>query len=126
MVSTLKLDSRFNKAAGAVTTAIVLFTPALVYAVSSIRDVCDLLRPLDNIGRLVSYLVGIIAALVILYSGFLFLTAAGNEDRLKSAKGYLLYGLIGIAVGLLAFNATAIVSSVVGGGNFEVQCPSLR
>ena len=95
-------------------------------SVSSVRTVCDLLTPLSNVGRLVSYLVGVIATVIILYAGFLFLTAAGSEDTMKKAKGYLLYGLVGIAVGLLAFNAAPIVSSLVGGGSFETTCPNLR
>lgn len=112
----------------AIGTAIVLALPTLTAAqtVSSVRTVCDLLTPLSNVGRLASYIVGVIAILVILYAGFLFLTAAGNEDTMKKAKGYLLYGLIGIAVGLLAFNAAPIVSSVIGGGSFESTCVNPR
>ena len=39
-----------------------------------------------------------IIALVIIYSGFLFVTAQGNEEKLRTAKRALLWSIIGAAV----------------------------
>lgn len=45
-----------------------------------------------------------IVVIYIIYAGFLFVTAQGNETQLSKAKNALLYGLIGgaIVVGALA------------------------
>ncbi|PIT90871.1 hypothetical protein COU17_03425 [Candidatus Kaiserbacteria bacterium CG10_big_fil_rev_8_21_14_0_10_49_17] len=39
-----------------------------------------------------------IAALFIIYAGFLFVTAQGSEEKLKNAKSTFLWTLVGIAV----------------------------
>ncbi len=56
--------------------------------------------------------VGIpIVALAIIYSGFLFVTASGNSEKLKSAKKTLLYTLIGAA---LLLGSLVIAQSIKG------------
>lgn len=59
-------------------------------------------------------IVGIFAILMILYAAFLFLTSAGNEERVGTAKKTLLYGVIGIAVAILAYVAVGFISNLVG------------
>src|ERR1035437_5737803 len=44
-----------------------------------------------------------IVALALIYSGFLFVTAVGNSEKLKTAKRTFLYTLIGAAILLGAF-----------------------
>ena len=50
---------------------------------------------------------GIIVVLMIIYSGFLFVTARGNEEQLKVAKRSFTYAAIGAAI-LLGAKAIAI------------------
>ncbi|TSC54943.1 MAG: hypothetical protein LiPW30_409 [Parcubacteria group bacterium LiPW_30] len=52
-----------------------------------------------------------IAALMIVYSGFLFVAARGNETKLKDAKNAFLYAVIGIAIIL----AAKVLSEVIRG-----------
>lgn len=40
----------------------------------------------------------ILAAVFIIYSGFLFVTAGGSDDKIKTAKTNLLYVVIGAAI----------------------------
>lgn len=64
----------------------------------------------ENIARIIAN-VGIpVAAIFIIYSGFLFVTASGNEEKLKKAKEYFFWTIVGagIIVGANAI-ATAIV-----------------
>ena len=60
-----------------------------------------------------------VAALFIVYSGFLFVFARGNEEKLKMAKTVLTYTLIGTAVLLGA----QVISSVIGGTLDQVLKP---
>src|SRR3989339_1651163 len=55
-------------------------------------------------------LLGIIAVGIVLYAGFLYLTSAGNEDKIAQAKKLLTNGLIGLVIILSSF---AIVKFVL-------------
>lgn len=53
------------------------------------------------------YLVGAISVIMIVYSGFRYVTSAGNQNSVTSAKNTLLYAVIGLIVAMFAW---AIVS----------------
>ena len=58
--------------------------------------------------------LGIIAVLIILYAGFLWMTAAGNEDKITQAKGMMSAGVIGLIIILAAFGiATFVMNALV-------------
>jgi len=75
------------------------------------------------ISRILNW-VGIIAGILlfayILYGGFLYLTAAGNEEQLKKGGQAIVNALIGIVILAIAYNlarlAIEIVSTGGGGG----------
>lgn len=48
-------------------------------------------------------LVGILAAIYILYSGFRWMRAGGNDQEIKAAKDGLKNAIIGLAIVLLAY-----------------------
>lgn len=52
-----------------------------------------------------------IAVIMIIYGGVLYITAAGSEEKAKTARRLLLYACIGIAVAILAFGAQFLVQS---------------
>ena len=41
---------------------------------------------------------GIIAILVIVYGGLLYLTSAGNEDQMEKGKKTLMWGILGLVI----------------------------
>ncbi len=58
--------------------------------------------------------LGIIAVLIILYAGFLWMTAAGNDDKIASAKSMMSAGVIGLIIILAAFGiATFVMNALV-------------
>ncbi len=58
--------------------------------------------------------LGIIAVLIILYAGFLWMTAAGNDDKITQAKGMMSAGVIGLIIILAAFGiATFVMNALV-------------
>ncbi len=57
--------------------------------------------------------LGLIAVVMIIYGGFLYVTAAGNQEKIESAKKIIMYAVIGIVVILLSF---AIVNTILGAG----------
>lgn len=55
------------------------------------------------------YFVSGLAVLSIMYAGFLFMTAAGDEEKTETAKKYLRWSIFGLAVVLLSWTITNIV-----------------
>jgi hypothetical protein len=53
--------------------------------------------------------LGIIAVLLILYGGFRWMTAAGNEDGVATAKKTIFAGVIGLIIILMAFGLAQFV-----------------
>lgn len=56
--------------------------------------------------------LGFLAVIMIIYGGFRYMTAGGEEQGLDSAKKIILYAIVGIIVILLSF---AIVNTVLKG-----------
>lgn len=57
--------------------------------------------------------LGLIAVVMIIYGGFLYVTAGGKEDKVETAKKIIMYSIIGIIIILLSF---AIVNTVLTAG----------
>ena len=55
-------------------------------------------------------LLGLIAVIMIIYGGFIWLTAGGNEDKVSTAKRIISAAVIGLIIVLLAW---AIITFVV-------------
>jgi uncharacterized membrane protein YidH (DUF202 family) len=111
-------------------TALLLLAPGMVLAQPDLG-----LNYVDPIGlqagnfddpqsfaaSVVTYLLtflGIIAVIIILYGGFLWMTAAGNEDRVSKAKKTIIAGAIGLVIILASY---AIVTFVIDFSNRAIQ-----
>ncbi len=70
----------------------------------------DIRLVVANIIRIALGLLGIVALVLIIYAGYLWMTAGGNEEQIASAKKFLLNTAIGLAIILSAY---AIVSFVI-------------
>jgi hypothetical protein len=54
-----------------------------------------------------------ISVIMILVGAFYFVTAGGDEDKVETAKKYILYAAVGLAIALLAKAIVEIVQSFV-------------
>lgn len=70
----------------------------------------DLKETVVNIITFVLGLLGLIAVIMILYGGFIWLTAGGNEDKVDSAKKIISAAAVGLVVILISW---AIVQFVI-------------
>lgn len=59
-------------------------------------------------------LLGIIYICYTLYAGFLWLTSAGDEEKIRKAKSTLITGVFGVAVIMATYSIVAIVVSAFG------------
>ncbi len=73
----------------------------------------DLFTFLNNILAGVMKLGAIACIIAIIYAGFLFVTAAGDEGKIKTAKLVLLYTVIGAAILLGAKVISTVIQTTV-------------
>lgn len=70
----------------------------------------DLKQTVVNIISWFLGLLGLIAVVMILYGGFVWMTAGGNEDKVDTAKQIISAAAIGLVIVLIAW---AIVNFVI-------------
>jgi len=62
----------------------------------------------DVTGKIISY-VGVLFLCLMLYAGFLWMTAAGDEKKIDKAKEIILAAIIGLVIVLSAYAITRFV-----------------
>ncbi|MBQ6130419.1 hypothetical protein IJI72_01895 [Candidatus Saccharibacteria bacterium] len=63
-----------------------------------------------NIINTILYVVGILSVVVVIYGGVQYTISTGDQSKVTSAKNTIIYGLVGLAISILAY---AIVNFVV-------------
>lgn len=86
----------------------------------------DLKTKIASIINIVLSFLGIIAVVMIVYSGFRWMMAGGNEDTVREAKNTLKNAVIGLAIIFLAYGITYFVvnqlsRATTGGGSGQAQ-----
>lgn len=72
----------------------------------------------DTIARIIRValsFLGIVAVVIILMGGFKWMTAGGNEDKVKEAKRLMIQGIIGLVIVLSAFAIAQFVITQIAG-----------
>jgi hypothetical protein len=54
------------------------------------------------------------AVIFILLAAFSYLTAQGDDEKIKTAKNQLIYAIVAIVIGALAKTIVAVIANVVG------------
>jgi hypothetical protein len=74
--------------------------------------------PVLIIGSIISValgLLGVIFVILMIYAGFLWMTAGGNEETVKKAKKWLANAVIGLIIVLAAYAiSTFVIQSIIG------------
>ena len=100
--------------------ALLLFVPILTFSApdgfvskdSIITPVSILQNVLDLIAS--AFLFG--SVILLIYSGYMFFSAEGDTEKIKTARSNLTWSIIGIAVGLLAFAFPAVIKTFIERG----------
>lgn len=88
----------------------------------------DIRTIIANIIKVILGLIGIILVVLLLYAGYLWMTAGGNEEQIVQSKNIIKNAVIGLAIILSAYSIVAFVLKMLGvnGGdltNTNVQPP---
>ena len=106
----------------------LMFTPALAQTGDIDIEIKDQLDPIKDvynpkgdvtptalaeiIARIIKValsLLGIIFLVLIIYAGFMWMTSAGNEERISKAKKIMAAAIIGLAIVMAAYAITIFV-----------------
>ncbi|KKR09953.1 MAG: hypothetical protein UT37_C0007G0004 [Parcubacteria group bacterium GW2011_GWA2_39_18] len=71
----------------------------------------------EVVDRVVNFLILVfipIAVIMILYSALMFITAGGDEARVKKAKQILTWAIVGIAILLVAKSTAVVIKDFLG------------
>ncbi len=70
----------------------------------------DVTKVIQDVINILLFLVGLIAVLMIVISGFRFVTSNGDANTVSSAKNSIIYAVIGLVIAVMAY---AIVNFVL-------------
>jgi heme/copper-type cytochrome/quinol oxidase subunit 2 len=70
----------------------------------------DIQTIIKKIVNVMMFIIGAVAVIMIVYSGFKYVTSSGDAAAVASAKSTLIYSIVGLAVAILAY---AIVNFVI-------------
>lgn len=104
----------------------ILIVPAMVSAQSWWEDLfgtggsqpeavpkTDVMAILDSVTNWLFAILLVIAAIAIIIAAYFFVTAAGDPDKTKKARDFILYALIGVLVGFAAKGLVMLVERIV-------------
>lgn len=110
-----------KKIATSLFLAILLALPAVTLAADLVIPDPPAQGNAIDFWKLVNGALGVIwpifigaVVIMIIWAGFLFVTAAGDPAKITTAKKAAIWAVVGIAVGLLAFSAYTFVKRVLG------------
>lgn len=122
---------------------LVAVFPALAQTVEGVETVAaetnlgsaDLLTTIGTIIKIILGLLGVLFLVLTIYSGFLWMTAGGNEKQLDRAKKMLINAVVGIVIILFSFGITSFIINALqdatgsggggGDGNGEITIERL-
>ena len=70
----------------------------------------DLVR---GIARWFYYVMVPVASIMVLYAAFLFMTSAGDEEKIKKAKRAITYAVVGVAIILIGAGFITLIKSLL-------------
>ena len=112
-----------------ITILFLLLAPAVAWAqfdasVNALNDIAggagleqNLQTPISTTIATALSLLGIIFLALTVYAGFLWMTAAGNEDKVSKAQKILVAAVIGMIVITSAYTITYFVTKSLGAGS---------
>ncbi len=68
---------------------------------------------IDTIARWMYGILMILGVVFILYSAFLFMTSSGNQEKVSTARRALIYAIVALVIGVLAWGAESLVMNLL-------------
>jgi len=121
----IKVGSKTYMSKSSIYTSVIiasyLLVPALVFAQNGVQ-VNTILNNVTTAARLLVTLLFVLAMLVFVWGAVKLITAAGDPEAIKKARGFMWWGVIAMAVLASVFGLVTFLQSyfgVTGGGGFQ-------
>jgi len=102
----------------AIATTLVVASPMIALAqtvpVSNIRDLSGITYLLRTLLQWIYTIFFIIAAIMIIWAAFSYLTAGGDEEKIDTAKKRFIYAIVAVAIAIVATSVSFVVGNLVG------------
>ena len=82
-------------------------------ALANTAGTIDAVGILNNLVNWAFSFLLIFAVICILYSAFLFLTAAGDTEKISKAKSQLMWSVVAVVVAVTARGIVAVIRSII-------------
>jgi uncharacterized BrkB/YihY/UPF0761 family membrane protein len=70
---------------------------------------------ISRIAQFLTFLAAAVAVLYMVWGGYNFITANGDEEKVKKGKDTLIYASVGLVVTIVAYTIVLVVSNVANG-----------
>lgn len=77
---------------------------------------CDLLGVIQSVVKFLATIISAIAAVVIIYGGFIILTARGSPEQVNRGRQIIINAIIGFAITLGAWLIVNTIITLIAGG----------
>ncbi len=84
------------------------------YTINGEWGMICLLNTVYTVTNWIFYLLTLLAVLMIIYGGFVYITGAGDPAKATKGKGILTFAVIGLAIALLAKFIPSLVRFILG------------
>ena len=82
---------------------------------------CDLIKLVENIVNFLWSLAAVVAGAMLVYGGFIMMTAGGDQGKVKEGKGIITQALIGFIIMFVAWILINLVLSVIATGEVSLR-----
>jgi len=92
----------------------VILLPTIILA--QLRDYgggTSLSGMVSGLERAAWIIFGLIVVVCFVAAGVIFLTAQGQPDKIKTAQSAVIWGVVGVIVGILAYSIMAIIQNIL-------------
>ena len=94
--------------------ASLLALPVVVAAQAEAAPEVDIFDALETLTNYLFTILLIVAVIFLIIAAFTFITASGDPDKVGKARNFVLYALIGVAVGVAARGLVALIQIIMG------------
>jgi len=77
------------------------------------KEITTITSLIEAIINFLKSLAVIVSAILIVYAGYLYMTSAGNQQKIETAQKTLIWALVGIGVILIASAITKVIENVL-------------
>jgi len=95
---------------------LILFLPFFVQATDILTlPTIPIARVMRRLGDVLFYILVLLAFVFVLWGGINFVTASGDPNKIETAKKMVIFSLIGIVIGAVAFGIVNLIYSYLAG-----------